>query len=231
MQRAFLTPFHLLVSVVAVTLFQATAKASDESMATLADGQGPVEVLNNGQVVSTVRAGEHFLVKPVLNYWNVYLKSGFDGYIDKVQLHLLPDEPLMKLNYAGQKKRWQKRQSGPDSKLGDTASSADDRGVNYFKTLVQASDGNPKAMARFFSLSPFMDGAAAEGYYPDQWVLLHLAGDETFAKFLRRQPATMREKVGGTFTTPDDTDPISKPKPYLKQYFPKTYQILFGKEQ
>lgn len=199
-------------------------------MATLADGQGPVEIFNNGQVVGTVKVGEHFLVKPELNFWNVYLESGFDGYIDKVQLHLLPDEPLMKLNYAGQKKRWQKRQSGPDSKLGDTASSADDRGVNYFKTLVQASDGNMKAMARFFSLSPFMDGAAAEGYYPDQWVLLHVAGDETFANFLRRQPATVREKVGGTFTTPDDTDPISKPKPYLKQYFPKTYQILFGKE-
>ena len=27
-------------------------------------------------------------------------------------------------------------------------------------------------MARFFSLSPFMDVAAAEGYYPDQWILL-----------------------------------------------------------
>ena len=200
-------------------------------MATLADGQGPVEIFNDGQVVSTVRAGEHFLVKPVLNYWNVYLKSGSDGYIDKVQLHLLPDEPLMKLNYAGEKKRWQKRQSASDSELGDTASSAKGRGVNYFKTLVQASDGNMKAMARFFSLSPFMDGAAAEGYYPHQWILLHLAGDETFANFLRRQPATLREKVGETFTTPDDTDPISKPKPYLKQYFPKSYQILFGKEQ
>ena len=136
----------------------------------------------------------------------------------------------MKLNYAGQKKRWQKWQFAPDSKLGETASSAKGRGVNYFKTLIQASDGNMKAMARFFSLSSFMDGAAAEGYYPDHWVLLHVAGDETFANFLRHQPATLREKVGGTLTSPDDTEPISKPKPYLKQYFPKSYQILFGKE-
>jgi hypothetical protein len=231
LQRAFLTLFHLLASVVAVALFQATAKASDESMATLADGQGPVEIFYYEEAVATVKAGEHFLVKPELNGWNVYLKSGFDGYSDKVQLHLLPDEPLMKLNYAERKKRWQKRQSTSDSELGDTASSAKDRGINYFKTLVQASDGNMKAMARFFSLLPFMDGAAAEGYYPDQWALLHLAGDETFAKFLRHQPATLRGKIRETFTTPDDTDPISKPKPYLKQYFPKTYQILFGKEQ
>ena len=198
-------------------------------MATLADGQGPVEIFNNGEVVDTVRVGEHFLVKPILSGWNVYLKSGFDGFIDKVQLHLLPNEPLIKLNYAGQKKRWRKLQSAPDSKFNDTVSSAKGRGVNYFKTLVQASDGNMKAMARFFSLSPFMDGAAAEGYYPDQWILLHVAGDETFANFLRHQPATLRVRIGGTFTTPDDTYPISKPKPYLKQYFPKSYQILFGK--
>lgn len=219
------------MSFVAVTLFQATANASDESMATLADGQGPVEIFNNGEVVGTVKAGEHFLATPILNGWNVYLKSGFDGFIDKVQLHLLPDEPLMRLNYAGRKKRWQKLQSAPDSKMGDTASSAKGRGVNYFQTLVQASDGNMKAMTRFFALSPFMDGAAAEGYYPDQWALLHLAGDETFANFLRRQPATLRGKIGETFTTPDDTDPISKQKPYLKQYFPKSYQLLFGKKQ
>jgi hypothetical protein len=227
LQRAFLTLFHL----VAVTLFQTTATASDESMATLANGQGPVEIFNDGKAVSTVRAGEHFLAKPILNGWNIYLKSGCDGFIDKVQLHLLPDEPLMKLNYAGQKKRWQKLQSAPDSNFNDTVSSAKGRGVNYFKTLVQASDGNMKAMARFFSLSSFMDGAAAEGYYSDHWILLHVAGDETFANFLRHQPATLRKRIGGTFTTPDDTDPISKPKPYLKQYFPKSYQILFGKEQ
>jgi hypothetical protein len=230
LQRTSRKLLHLFASIVAVTLFQTTANASDESMATLADGQGPVEISKDGEVVGTVRAGEHFLVKPELNYWNVYRKSGFDGYIDKVHLHLLPDEPLMKLNYAGQKKSWQKWQSAPDSKMGDTASSAKSHGVNYFKTLIQASDGNMKAMARFFSLSPFMDGAAAEGYYPHQWILLHVAGDETFAKFLRRQSVTLREQIGGTFTTPDDTDPISKPKPYLKQYFPKTYQILFGKE-
>jgi hypothetical protein len=231
LQRAFLTPFHLLASVVAVTLLEATANATDESMATLADGQGPVEIFNNGEVVGTVKAGEHFLVMPILSGWNVYLKSGFDGFIDKVQLRLLPDEPLMKLNYAGQKKRWQNLQSAPDSKMSDTASSAKGRGVNYFKTLVQASDGNMKAMARFFSLSSFMDGAAAEGYYPDHWVLLHVAGDETFANSLRHQPATLREKIGGTLSSPYDTEPISNPKPYLKQYFPKSYQILFGKEQ
>jgi hypothetical protein len=27
----------------------------------------------------------------------------------------------------------------------------------------------------------------------------------------------------------DTTDPISDPKPYIKQNFPKTYAILYGK--
>jgi hypothetical protein len=43
--------------------------------------------------------------------WNVYLKSGCDGFIEKADLQLLPNEPLMKLNYGPQKKLWQKRQS------------------------------------------------------------------------------------------------------------------------
>jgi len=227
---------YFLASFAVFALFHSTANARDECMATLKDPHGsvivPCDMSGTAKFgTAKLKAGEHFLVERYPNGWVVYLKSGCNGFIEKADLQLLPNEPLMKLNYDREKKRWQKLQSAPDSKLGETASSAKGRGVNYFKTLVQASDGNMKAMARFFSLSPFMDGAAAEGYYPHQWILLHVAGDETFANFLRPQPATLREKIGGTFTTPDDTEPISKPKPYLKQYFPKSYQILFGKEQ
>ena len=227
---------YFLASFAGFALFHSTANARDECMATLKDPHGsvivPCDMSGTGKFgTAKLKAGEHFLVERYPNGWVVHLKSGCNGFIEKADLQLLPNEPLMKLNYDREKKRWQKLQSAPDSEMNDTVSSAEDRGVNYFKTLVQASDGNMKAMARFFSLLPFMDGAAAEGYYPDQWALLHLAGDETFAKFLRGQPATLRGKIRQTFTTPDDTDPISKPKPYLKQYFPKTYQILFGKEQ
>jgi hypothetical protein len=162
--------------------------------------------------------------------WDVYLKSGCDGFIEKADLQLLPNEPLMKLNYDQEKKLWQKLQSARDSERYD-AISAKEHGVNYFQLLTAAGNGDLKAMARFFSLAGFMDTSAAEEYYPERWVLVHVVGDERFARFLSTQPAKVRENIGVTPSSPGDTEPISKPKPYLKQYFPKTYRILFGKGQ
>jgi hypothetical protein len=86
-------------------------------------------------------------------------------------------------------------------------------------------------MARFFSLARFMDTSAAEEYYPQRWVLVDVAGDERFAKFLGAQPAKVRQNIGETLSSPGDTEPISKPKPYIKRYFPKTYKILFANER
>src|SRR5438552_3342467 len=67
-------------------------------------------------------------------------------------------------------------------------------------------------------------------------VVARLKGGEHFlvermARFLSTQPAKVRENIGVTLSCPGDTEPISKPKLYLKQYFPKTYRILFGKGQ
>jgi hypothetical protein len=136
----------------------------------------------------------------------------------------------MKLNYDREKKLWQKWQSAPDSERYD-AISAKEHGVNYFKILAAASNGDLKAMATFFSLARFMDTSAAEEYYPERWVLVHVVGDERFARFLSTQPAKVRENIGVTLSSPGDTEPISKPKPYIKRYFPKSYTILFGRGQ
>jgi hypothetical protein len=56
----------------------------------------------------------------------------------------------MKLNYDQQKKLWRKWRSAPDSELGEAASSAKGRGLNYFEILTAASNGDKKEMARFF---------------------------------------------------------------------------------
>jgi hypothetical protein len=93
---------------------------------------------------------------------------------------------------------------------------------------VQISDGDVKAYAQFNSLTPFMDGAAGEGHSWYKWMLLHVAGDETFARFLRGQPEKVRKRISGSFSEPGDTEPISKPKPYIRRYFPKTYKVLFA---
>jgi hypothetical protein len=96
---------------------------------------------------------------------------------------------------------------------------------------VQISDGDVKAFAQFNSLTPFMDGAAAEGHSWDKWALLHVAGDDTFAKLLSRQSSKVREEYATHFSSYSDTDPISNPKPYIKLHFPKTYSMLYGERQ
>jgi hypothetical protein len=74
-----------------------------------------------------------------------------------------------------------------------------------------------------------MDGAAAEGCFVNGWELFHIVGDETFANFPSEQSTEMRRDIAGIRSS-GDTDPISKPKPYIKRYFPKSYKILFGRE-
>ena len=44
--------------------------------------------------------------------------------MDKTRIHLLPDEPLMKLNYDASKKEWRKLQSARKAELDDTAFAA-----------------------------------------------------------------------------------------------------------
>jgi len=88
-------------------------------------------------------------------------------------------------------------------------------------------------MARFDSLAEFMDGAAGESYHPEWWALFHVMGDENLARYLRSRSAKVREgyRVSFSIVGGDATDPISKPKPYIKQHFPKSYRIIFGKGQ
>jgi hypothetical protein len=220
--------FLFLASITALALLHSTANALDECMATLKDPHGSIEVRCDGGTKATLKGGEHFLAEPGPYGWSVYLKSGCNGFIGKADLQLLPNEPVMKLNYDQEKKLWQKLQSARDPERYD-AISAKGHGVNYFQLLTAAGNGDLKAMARFFSLARFMDASAAEEYYPERWVLVHVVGDERFARFLSTQPAKVRENIGVTLSEPGDTEPISKPKPYIKQYFPKTYRILFAK--
>ena len=134
-----------------------------------------------------------------------------------------------KLNYADYKEKWRKLESKQIKIPDDPASSAKDHGVaNYYKTLLKASEGDVKAFAQFNSLIPFMDGAAGEGHSWCKWVLLHVAGDDTFAKLLAGQSSKVREEYATHFAE-GDTEPISNPKPYIKLHFPKTHAILYGR--
>ena len=223
---------YLFASIAALALLHSTANALNECMATLKDPHGSVEVPCDGGTKATLKGGEHFLAEPGPYGWSVYLKSGCNGFIGKATLQLLPNEPLMKVNYDSEKKLWVKKQSARGDQLGEAGFAFKGRGLNYFKILTAASNGDEKAMALFYSVcAREMDGAGAEDCFSRGWILLHVIGDETFAKFLSGQPAEMRKRVAEILSSGDSDPPISKPKPYIKRYFPKTYRILFGKGQ
>jgi TPR repeat protein len=191
-----------------------------------------------GETTSTIKPGERFIARDLSHaqllslglegYWEVYLKSGISGNIPRNRIRLLPDEPLAKLNYESCKKEWRKLQSKPIKKTDDVAYSAKKYyGVaNYYKTLVQASEGNAKAFRQFNSLG-HMDGAAGEGHEETIWVLLHVSGDDTFAKLLAGQSSNFRVGYGEVLA--GEGFPISNPKPYIKLHFPKTYAILYSR--
>jgi hypothetical protein len=152
--------------------------------------------------------------------------------MDKNRIHLLPDEPLMKLNYDARKKEWRKLQSKRVTENDEIASQAKGHGVDYNKTLVRASEGNLKALTQFFSLAQFMDGAAAEGYFPEAWELFHVVGDKTLAKFVRGLPLGDQVGVRGTLIggLSEETFANAGDVGYLQRYFPETTKILFRGE-
>jgi uncharacterized delta-60 repeat protein len=214
---------------------EAENTAPRASMAIIDDPDGYTNVRDdNGKVIVRVKKGERFIAKRPYEeqkQWTVYLKSGITGLMDRTRIRLLPDEPLMKFNYDASKKDWRKRRSAPDSHLGETASSAKGRGVNYYKVLTAASNGDKKALAQFFSLAEFMDGAAAEGYYPEAWELFHVVGDKTFAEFLRRQPLGDQVSARGTLIGRGSSEEMfANLADYLQRHFPETTKILFRGE-
>jgi hypothetical protein len=210
-------------------------RAQETVMATL---EGPDEYTVSGSIECggeatwTIKPGERFIARELSRGegdWVVYLKSGISGSIPRNRIRLLPDEPLAKLNFETCKKEWRKLQSKPIKKTDYTAYDAKKYyGVaNYYKTLVQASEGDAKAFAQFNSLG-HMDGAAGEAHEEDLWVLLHVAGDDTFAKLLAGQSPEFREGYAEVFAS-FGTAFLSNPKAYIKLHFPKTYAILYGR--
>jgi hypothetical protein len=152
--------------------------------------------------------------------------------MDKTRIHLLPDEPLMKFNYEASKKRWRKVLSQKGTEDDETASAAKRRGVDYYKTLVRASEGNLEALARILSLAESMDGAAAEGYYPEMWELFHIVGDKTLSKFVRGLSVADQVDIRGTLIAAMSQEEFANGADvdYLQRYFPETTKFLFRGE-
>jgi uncharacterized delta-60 repeat protein len=218
------------------------------SMAVINDPHGYTNVRDyDGKVIARVKKGERFIAakprnKPDDPKWPVCLRGGpgsvftaklrVTGFMDKARIHLLPDEPLMKLNYDASKKEWRKLQSGRKAELDETALAVKRyRGVNYYKVLTVASNGDKQALAQFFSFGDFMDGEAAEGYYPQAWELFHVVGDKNFSNFVRSLPLGDQVGVRGmVIGAGSDEEFNGGDVDYLQRYFPETTKIFFRGE-
>jgi len=231
---AILNVMKRVLIFVAILAAGPRAWSQEAVMATL-EGPGEYRMSGSiecgGEATSTIKPGERFIARELPRGegdWEVYLKSGISGNIPRNRIRLLPDEPLAKLNFENCKKKWRKLQSQRIKKTDYAAYHAKKYyGVaNYYKTLVQASEGDAKAFAQFDSLG-HMDGEAGEAHEPDMWVLLHVAGDDNFAKLFAGQSSDFREGYA-EFLVKCGIPFFSNPKAYIKLHFPKTYAILYG---
>jgi hypothetical protein len=225
---------HALASL--VLMYSATARSQEIriTMATIEgkDGyllSGSTECGGEATFEATIKPGERFIASCHEKDCDVYLKSGISGTIPRNRIRLLPNEPLARLNYESCKKEWRKLRYKRIEKTDYAAYDAKKYyGVaNYYKTLVQASEGDAKAFGQLSSLH--MDGEAGEeDEWNTTWALLHVAGDDTFAKLLAGQSPTFREEYAAFFSR-ESFPPISNTKAYIKLHFPKTYAILYGR--
>ena len=210
-------------------------RAQETVMATI-NGQDEYRISGyiecGGEATSTIKPGERFIARELSHGegdWVVYLKSGISGSIPRNRIRLLPDEPLARLNYESCKREWRKLQSKPIKNTDDVAYSAKKyHGVpNYYKTLVQASEGDAKAFAQFDSLGHMTDGAAGETHEEDMWVLLHVDGDDNFAKLFAGKSSEVREGWGD-FLVKCGIRFFSNAKPYIKLHFRKPTRSFTG---
>ena len=221
---------YLFIWCSAATLFSPAGARSEEVVMATLKGPGDYQLSGStecgAEATSTIKPGERFVARELPRgegEWEVHVRSGVSGSIPRNRIRLLPAEPLARLNFESCKQEWRKLQSQPVKMSDPVAYSAKKyHGVaNYYRVLVRASEGDARAFRVFNSLG-HMDGEAGEAHEPDMWALLHVAGDDTFARLLA-QSSAVRPVYAAVFET--YLAPASKR--YLKQNFPKTCAILY----
>jgi len=98
--------------------------------------------------------------------------------------------------------------------------------------MIDTADCDKRALAQFFSFGEFMDGEAAEGYYPQAWELFHVVGDKNFSNFVRGLPLGDQVGVRATLIAGSSDEEFGNTADvdYLQRYFPETTKILFRGE-
>jgi tetratricopeptide (TPR) repeat protein len=164
----------------------------------------------NAPVITKVKAREPFQFKKKEGEewcW-VKLKSGVTGW----------------MHYSRIKLYFTKEDLPGKSEEGDEVDEqARARGINYYEVTQAAARGDNKALKTFFGFGG--DGAAAEEHVGVSSVVIHLIGDEAFAKFLDEQYFIFSEQLTSAWELgivwPFDM------KEYFGQHFPKSAKLLF----
>jgi hypothetical protein len=164
----------------------------------------------NSPILTKVKSGEPFSFerKENVEWCKVKLDSRVTGW----------------MHYSRIKLFFTKDDLPPKPEKGDEIDEqAAKQGVNYYEVTQAAASGDPKALKTFFSVGA--DGAAAEEEVGVTAVMIHLIGDDAFAKFLREQPAKFRKEISFGWDLgivyPFDTEE------YFRQHFPKSAKLLF----
>ena len=224
-------------TLLGIPRFDGVDPATEAVMATLVDTGGDTTLKDDdSKVVANVKAGERFLARAPqkgAQLWDVYLPSGIAGHMDRSRLRLLPEEPGLRLNFDSSKEEWRENTSTEVTNQDPEAWTAKEHGVDYYPTLSRASDGDPVALVRFFSLAKDMEST----YGSTAWKLLHLVKDKTFAEFLRRQPLEdrlhIRSAVEFGYARRGYPSLGFYPRDYpayLQRYFPESAGLLHQSE-
>jgi hypothetical protein len=157
-------------------------------------------------VITKVMAGEpfRFRKKEGEEWCEVKLKSGVNGWMDcsRIKLYFTKDDLP--------------RKSEKGDEIDETAR---EQGINYYDVTQAAARGDQKALKTFFNLGG--DGAAGEEHGSVMCVVIHLIGDDAYAKFLREQERDFVSIEGSGIAWPFDD------KEYFRQHFPKSAKFLF----
>ena len=161
-----------------------------------------VAVAKNGEVIDYESDSD-------TQWWEVTLSSGKKGYMhsSRIRRHATMAE-LADTTPGDEVNEWSRTHGLPD----------------YYPTARAAARGDAAAMQRFFKR--FGDGAAAETHDEVFGIVMHLLGDQKFAKFLTTQSAGYRAEVREMLVEGNMLYPFEA-EAYLKRHFPKTAALLF----
>ncbi len=157
-------------------------------------------------VITKVKAGDPFQFKKKEgeDWCEAKLKSGVSGWMDCSRIKLYFTEADLP----------------PKSEKGvEIDETAREQGVNYYEVTQAAARGDQQALKTFDNIA--VDGGAAEEHDGVTCVVIHLIGDDAYAKYLREQSRDFVSVEGTDLVFPFNG------KQYFRQHFPKSAKFLF----